>query len=599
MKKWRNTARAFRAYCSYHPGYFPLYTLKLLCSEIGPAYFNLWISAEIITKLVQGDCLSGITTAIIVALCGNLLLGVLNALFSRETDSAKDKLEAREKLCFEQKILSLDYAQLEDPKIQELRNKIETDSWINLHGTLRMRISIEKQISCILNLLVGIALLVEMVSQIRTIGLNWVAFALLTGLIATTVGLVLWTKTVVRFRESAAGAISDALIDYNRVALTESNHGADNRLYRLSPYFCQKRESAARKVRAAQFQYMGKKTKTDIPKTFLLCLSTALSYMFACLYAVRGAFPIGGIIKYVGYIESLTKNIRGMIELWPELEENRPYLDQYMSFLDMPSASPQGIRFPEQTDDIEFQNVSFRYPGSEDYALNSISLRLHRGTKLAIVGENGSGKSTFIKLLCRFYEPESGEIRLGGTKIQEFEYEKYLRLFSVVFQDFKLLSFPIGENIAGESEYSNEDVYAALEKAGLAERLKTLPLGISTPLNKDVDTEGVRLSGGEAQKVALARALYRDAPFLILDEPTAALDPLAEEEVYNSIQKIARNKTSIFISHRLSSCRFADRIAVFDAGRIVQMGSHEQLLNDPNGKYAQLWNAQAQYYSKS
>ena len=201
-----------------------------------------------------------------------------------------------------------------------------------------------------------------------------------------------------------------------------------------------------------------------------------------------------------------------------------------------------------------------------------------------------------IKLLCRLYDPTEGEITLNGIDIRKYDYQEYMRLFSVVFQDFKLFALPLGQNVAASTEVDADRAEECLVKSGFSERLRELPLGLDTCLYKDFDADGVSISGGEAQKIALARALYKDAPFIVLDEPTAALDPIAEFEVYSRFNEIIEDKTTVFISHRLSSCRFCDDIAVFHEGRLVQRGSHQQLLADKDGKYAELWNAQAQYY---
>ena len=232
----------------------------------------------------------------------------------------------------------------------------------------------------------------------------------------------------------------------------------------------------------------------------------------------------------------------------------------------------------------------------DSYALHRVNIRFKVGQRLAVVGMNGSGKTTFIKLMCRLYDPTEGCIMLNGINIRKYDYDEYLSLFSVVFQDFKLFSFTIGQNIAAASAYDSEKALSCLEAAGLGDRAAEMPNGLETYLYRDFDNDGIEISGGEAQKLALARALYKDAPFIILDEPTASLDPISEYEIYSRFNDIAQDKTTVFISHRLASCRFCDRIAVFDCGSIVQSGTHDELLGDERGKYFELWNAQAQYY---
>ena len=211
---------------------------------------------------------------------------------------------------------------------------------------------------------------------------------------------------------------------------------------------------------------------------------------------------------------------------------------------------------------------------------------------------NGSGKTTFIKLLCRLYDPTEGQILLNGIDIRKYNYGEYMNIFSVVFQDFQLFALPLGQNVAGQVDYDPVRAEDCLQKAGFGDRLEKMPKGLETYLYKDYDKDGVDISGGEAQKIAIARALYKDAPFIILDEPTAALDPIAEAEIYEKFDEIVEDKTAIYISHRLSSCKFCDRIAVFHEGSVIQQGTHTQLLSDEAGQYYALWNAQAQYYEK-
>ena len=245
---------------------------------------------------------------------------------------------------------------------------------------------------------------------------------------------------------------------------------------------------------------------------------------------------------------------------------------------------------------VEFINVSFKYPGADTYVIKDLNLKFVIGEKMAIVGKNGSGKTTFVKLLCRLYDVTEGCIKVNDVDIRKYDYKDYCALFSVVFQDFHMFAFPVGENIAAGSEVDEELAVDAMKKAGLGERLSTLSDGLRTCIGKDYDENGVSFSGGEKQKLAIARAIYKDAPFVIMDEPTAALDPEAEAEVFEGFDKMVGKKTAIYISHRLASCKFCEDILVFDQGKVVQHGSHEEL-EKQEGLYRQLWNAQAQYYT--
>jgi len=330
-------------------------------------------------------------------------------------------------------------------------------------------------------------------------------------------------------------------------------------------------------------------------------LMNMAGYIISAGFAMLGAFPVGSVIKFAGSITNVLRGFQGMGECYNRISLTAR---KHASTLEMLSISDEmhkgKLPVEKRLDnkyEVEFRNVSFRYPGTEQYALKDFSIKLRIGERMAIVGMNGSGKTTMIKLLCRLYDPQEGEILLNGVDIRKFDQKEYIELFSVVFQDFQLLSMPLGQNVACSVEVDKDLAEESLCQAGLAERLAELPEGLDTYLYQDIKDDGVEISGGESQKIAIARALYKDAPFVLLDEPTASLDPLSEYEIYSKFDAMVKDKTAIYISHRLSSCRFCDDIVVLHEGRLVQRGSHEELLKDEKGKYYELWNAQAQYYT--
>ena len=245
--------------------------------------------------------------------------------------------------------------------------------------------------------------------------------------------------------------------------------------------------------------------------------------------------------------------------------------------------------------DIEFVDVSFKYPNTDRFVLKHVNIKVKSGEKLSIVGYNGAGKSTFIKLLCRLYEPTEGKILVGGVDISTIKLQDYRELLSVVFQDYCLFFMSIRENIVLTRKYDDNALRDALEKSGLAECIAKLPNGIETDPNRAFNDDGTGLSGGEAQKLACARAYYKNAPIVILDEPTAALDPLAEVRLYERFDSIIKNKTSIYISHRLASVKFCDTIGCFADGELVEHGTHKELMQK-NGVYAEMFSKQAHYY---
>lgn len=276
------------------------------------------------------------------------------------------------------------------------------------------------------------------------------------------------------------------------------------------------------------------------------------------------------------------------------------YLDYYFEFEELESQRKnegKGIQTSREYT-VDFVHVSFKYPGTDKQVLKDITLRIHPHEKLAVVGMNSAGKTTMIKLLLRLYEPTAGEILLNGTNIQDYSYEEYIQLLAVVFQDFKMFAIPLCENIAFSGDYNEQKIMKAIEDVGMQSAVEQLPDKIHALIYKIFDDKGIEFSGGQYQKLAIARAIYKGSPIMILDEPTAALDPQSEFEIYSNFNSLVGNRTTIYISHRLSSCKFCEKIAVLDCGALLEYGSHSELMSMENGKYRELFEAQARYYKQ-
>ncbi len=325
-------------------------------------------------------------------------------------------------------------------------------------------------------------------------------------------------------------------------------------------------------------------------------------YLYVGILAVRGRITLGIFSQMIETTGALDATLNGLVWNVQELIKRCNYAYEYVLFMEYPEAMTKGTqKLSDGTPTIEFRHVSFAYPSTDRRILDNINITIKPGEKLSIVGLNGAGKTTFIKLLCRLYDPTDGQILLNGRDIKEYDYGEYMRLFAPVFQDFKLFGFTIGENvITKDRELFTEEELKRLEEllhlVDLDGLIQKKEKGIDTTIFRFFKEDGIEPSGGEQQKLAIARALYKDAPVLILDEPTAALDPIAEYEVYRQFHTLVGDKTAFYISHRLSSCRFCDRIAVFDEGRIAEYGTHEELVKIPGGIYAGMFEAQARYY---
>lgn len=329
------------------------------------------------------------------------------------------------------------------------------------------------------------------------------------------------------------------------------------------------------------------------------CVCGCVVYALVGQKAMQGAIGVGSILMMYAAVTMMIQALSDISEIVTDLRNNNEHLLRYFKYMDLPEEeSFKASEKMESCSSIVFENVSFTYPESEVEVLHHINLEIKAGDKLAIVGENGSGKTTLIKLLCRLYRPTEGRILFNGKDIWDFPYEEYIASVSTVFQDFSLFAFSLAANIATSLEYDEEKLNNAICEAGLSGKVKKLEKGVLQPLFHYFEEDGTDLSGGEAQKVAIARAIYKDADLMILDEPTSALDPYAEYEIYKKFSEITSNKTVLSISHRLSSCRMCDKIIVMDQGKMIQYGSHTDLLEEKEKKYYEMWMAQAQYYMK-
>lgn len=378
--------------------------------------------------------------------------------------------------------------------------------------------------------------------------------------------------------------------------------GKDIRIFKMSDMILRKGKEARREIEGAQKQAIRDGMKVGAWSLLVQNLFIVAVYAYVGIKAIYGMITIGEVTKYISAITLLQAQIGVVFSLIIQTNTQNIYLESYNELMAVKNEKYDGTLPVEKRLDneyeLEFRNVSFHYPNNDNMVVKNVSFKLKTGQKLALVGPNGAGKTTFIKLLCRLYDPTEGEILLNGIDIRKYDYEEYIRLFSIVFQDYKIFSFSVAENVAAGPEFDREKVIKSLQDAGIYERVQGMKSGIDSKLLKDQqdgDEEGIEISGGEKQKIALARALYRDAPMVILDEPTSALDPIAEQDIYTRFNDMVADKTALFISHRMSSCRFCDEIAVFDEGQIVQRGTHEALVAE-EGVYRRMWEAQAQYY---
>jgi len=374
----------------------------------------------------------------------------------------------------------------------------------------------------------------------------------------------------------------------------------DIRLFGMGPWLSDVFTATFRLYRAFNGRASGVNLLGDIADAMLALARNGVAYIYLVGLVINGGLTAPEFLLFFTAIGGFTTWVSGVLGGVNTLHVQSLELSILRELLDYPEPFKfeDGKPLSPDTDnpyELRLNNVSFRYPEADENNLSNISLTIRPGEKLAIVGLNGAGKTTLIKLACGLLDPTSGEVLLNGQDIRQYNRRDYYKHFTAVFQEHSLLPCSIAENIAQELEPDTQKVKTAAEKAGLAEKIESLPKGYQTPLTKEVHEDGTELSGGETQRLLLARALYKNAPIIILDEPTAALDPIAESEIYGKYHQLTAGRTSIYISHRLASTRFCDRVILIEDGAITETGTHQELIA-AKGRYAELYDIQSHYY---
>ena len=601
----RITKRGFGILRKYCPGLSEQKALYEFIHSLQP-FITIWFSARIVDELTNHCRKDYIASYVICVITINFICIVFQNVLLHICNEKESQMWIWFEKVFSDKQMSLDYDDLEDVSIQKQRQEVEENLFMFGNGLAQLVWGTSVMVKVFINIFV--ALLMSGTLFISKTGERIVDHPIWIVAILGCITLCGFSNyKATRKENSLFMKWCDNSLWFNRTFMffghelyTNLERAKDVRIYRQDTLAIKKIE---------ELEAWGKAEKKNsfhmafFPSVagFIVGLGNCACYLFVAIKAFLGAYGVGSVVQYVSVLTRLGDGIRDLMFMVSDNELYCAHLKKMYDYLDIPNHMYQGSLTVEKREDneyyIEFRNVSFKYPRTENYVLRNVNLKFKIGEKLAVVGMNGSGKTTFIKLLCRLYDPTEGEILLNNVDIRKYDYKEYMSIFSVVFQDFKLFSFGLGQNVSASFHYNEELAKRCLEKAGFYERLQSMKKGLETSIYKDLDEEGVEISGGEAQKIALARALYKNAPFIILDGPTAALDPIAEYEVYSKFNEIVQDKTAIYISHRLSSCRFCDVIAVFDGGQIVQRGVHDRLLQDTHGKYYELWNAQAQYYT--
>lgn len=393
----------------------------------------------------------------------------------------------------------------------------------------------------------------------------------------------------------------DKKIRYLKTQTTDLKNGKDIRLYKIQHWFVDLYYNLVN-LRVSWYDKEYKRYfLVQLIDRIVFLVQSIIVYSYL-LYKVTNGMDIATFTLYLGVVSGISTFIRTSFDKYAYMQKNNVSVNDYISYINTPDISnrDEGKEIPKcNTYEIRFENVSFKYPDTDEYLFENLNLTIKKGEKLALVGANGAGKTTFIKLLCGLYTPDNGDIYINDINIKDINIKKYYDLFSIAFQEIFAFAFTIAQNVTctNNEDIDFEKVSTCLEMAGLKEKIESLPNGVNTNMLKEFDDEGIVFSGGEMQKLMLARALYKDSPIIILDEPTAALDPIAESDMYEKYNSFIDNKTSIFISHRLSSTRFCHRILFMKDGKLIEDGTHDELMN-LKGEYANMFEIQSHYYQK-
>lgn len=604
--------RGMREFEIFLPGQLKLLFIYSAITMAIP-YIGIYMTSVVINELSLQQRTSVLVVSVAAAILLTLILTIVAAFINKRISVGYNQLFPAHEIRLNEKANAMKFSLLEDEKIRELRDEVSGSINCSGAGMGSLYWDCETIFKALFSAVISIVLLA------LNVGINGITFEFsgtLFGFVNSVWGyLVLIVIIIISAAVSSkmTSKIFDVSFDvfkngakYNRYAnyykleyLSDDKSAQDVRLY------SQKNLIIDEVLNKCYIPFAkGDKREKDASSknNGIMLLLSALTggyvYILVGVKAMNGSIGIGNVLLIYSAVTMLIKALTDFAMTFTDLRNNNKHLIRYFNYISLEEEFSTKITSDDyKYAELRIDNVSFKYPGSKNYALKNVSLAIANGQKIAIVGANGSGKTTLVKLICGLYDVTEGTIKINDTIVSSQNRNKYEKWVTAVFQDFSLLALSVGNNISASNEYDELKVWDSIEKVGLKEKVEKYPKKLEQSLFKDYDDEGVDLSGGEAQKIAIARGIYRDASLFILDEPTAALDPYAEYEIFTKMNEISQDKTTIFISHRLYSCKFCDKVIVMDDGEIVQVGTHDELVN-VTGKYSEMWNAQAQHYVK-
>ena len=602
MKRHNQTTvrRSFALLLQIDSRFFPCIIVNGILQALNN-FLPVIVLAQVINRIVVQQSFRSIILFALAGIIIIFLISILQALVEKEVNVRSQNISYIFGTLVSRTTMAMEYAQLESEATKKMQAQIKADrSWGS--GFFGVTFKAQQLVQQLTSIAVAIIILLPFLIQSAANG-NWYLFGtILTILVLSLVSSLFFDRFYSKRESDEMRSMTQTETNSRFHSMTEGSRAISYRdikdilIYGASSLIRPSVEAENEKVhkhalKLSRLNFTGGLIKGG-SSGFLL----GLSYCMAAFCAYVGKIAAGYIVQYAQALYQLSTGVASFLQTKTELKVDTDRLGSTLDYLEIntPQAASNAVK-PQAMKEIEFRDVSFTYPGSDHLAISKLNVKIDAGRKTAIVGLNGSGKTTLIKLLCRLYRPDHGTILLDGVDIWDYDENTYRDLLAVVFQDFSLFSFSLGSVVASSETYDSNRVEDALNRAGMSEWIQALEKGQDTILYKEYENDGVDVSGGEAQKIAIARAIYKDADLVILDEPTAALDPQAEYDVYTRLADLIGSKGVIYISHRLTSCKFCDEIIVMDNGHVNDRGTHSQLL-EHNGRYAEMWNAQAQYY---